>query len=57
MSEKELMYVDDALAHLKQIDKLIESVKNDKEEDICSFLEKLQDKNNKMYKDFYKLLK
>jgi len=57
MSEKELMYIDDALSHLEQIDKIVNSVKKDVDDDVCSFLEKLIEKNDKVYTSFYKLVK
>lgn len=57
MSEKELMYIDDALSHLEQIDSIVKSVKDSCEEDICTYLDKLLEKNKKTFTSFYKLLK
>ena len=57
LSEKELMYIEDALSHMVVINDAACSIKEDVSDDACKLLEKLIDKNNKIYSGFYKLLK
>ena len=57
MSEKELMYIDDTLSHLEQIDCIVKSVKESCDEDVCTYLDKLLERNKKTFTSFYKLLK
>lgn len=57
MSEKELMYIEDALSHMMVINASASSIKEDVDKDACTLLEKLIEKNNKLYNGFYKLLK
>lgn len=57
MSEKELLYIDDTLSHLKQIDEFcndyIVSIEDDT---LKNVVDNLITKNNEVYKKVYKLL-
>ena len=57
MSEKELMYIEDALSHMEIVNNAACCIKEDVSDDAKKFLEKLIEKNNKIYEKVYKLLK
>lgn len=56
MSEKELLYIDDALGHFVNIDEFLTCYMEDVEdENFLTVLEGLQKMNQDVYKKFYKL--
>lgn len=57
MSEKELMYIEDALSHMEIINNAACNIKENVSDDAKKFLEKFIEKNNKIYERVYKLLK
>ena len=57
MSEKELMYIDDTLSHLKQMDEIACYLKEYVSEEVVELIEKTIEKNKKIFDGIYKLIK
>ena len=57
MTEKELMYIEDALSHMEFINDYACAIKEYVSIEGCKCLEKLIEKNSKLYSKLYKLLK
>lgn len=57
MSEKELLYIDDALGHLEKSNQILTTYMGDVEdEDLVNVINEILKKNSDLYKELYKLL-
>lgn len=57
MSEKELLYIDDTLSHLKQLEDFCKEYSNDLDnENFYNNLEEVIKKSKELFQKFYKLL-
>ena len=57
MSEKELLYIDDMLGHIKNIEDFIcANVSAIEDENFLKVLKELESLNKEVYKKFYKLI-
>ena len=57
MTEKELLYVEDALAHEKYFkEKCSETIENLQDPELKSLVSTMMEKHNKIYQSFYNLL-
>lgn len=58
MTSKELLYIDDSLSHLENIDKFIDiACESSADDKICNKLETIRKKDIEIYNSFCKLLK
>lgn len=57
MSEKELLYIDDALGHLEKTNQILATYISDVEdESLVNVINEVLKKNSDLYKELYKLL-
>ena len=57
MSDKELMYIDDTLSHLKQFNNYLCYLKECSNDDVCEVINNVEGKNKDIYDNFYSLIK